>query len=145
MKGVDLAVYAAFEALGMEVKVRPVLLMGGTEAGGMPIEHLMRGELTEGKDYVESCLGLPTRADLLKEKSVYENYKELCDEDSEHGEFNEGFQELKREIGTDFFEVSLVGTDFHGIGIYIQDGDDMVKRKGHSVGQIGFANLVTLH
>ena len=56
-KGVDLAIFSVFHALGLKVGVHPIIQNKSETMGGLPAKDLMRGPTVPRRgDFVENCL-----------------------------------------------------------------------------------------
>ena len=82
-KGVDLAVFSVFHALGLNVGVHPIIENRSKSMGGLSVKELWRGPTVPRKgDYVENCL------EILEQQAAQDPYdfdpddEEDFDEDS---------------------------------------------------------------
>lgn len=97
-KGVDLAIYSVFQALGLTVGIHPIVKNKSKSMGGLSIQDLMGSPSQPDGDYVENCL----KAMALKEgdHTFYD-----CEYMSDEDEDGSGDKEERRTI---------VGTKLHG-------------------------------
>jgi len=126
-KGVDLAIYSVFQALGLKVGIHPTIENRSHNMGGLSAKDLMSpssrydGDL-DG-DYVENCLAaMDTRADQYcdKDEPDYYNERSYSGESEErttivgtklHGPtFDESYEEESEEVSPGTLE-SLEASD----------------------------------
>lgn len=113
-KGVDLAIFSVFHALGLKVGIHPIVYNRDARMGGLSSRELMEGPTVprEG-DFVENCLeNLSKRSKLLR-CSCYDAGINGYVDDSNEDEYPEDYD-------------TIVGTSFHGptFGESYEEGED---------------------
>lgn len=110
-KGVDLAIYSVFQALGLKVGIHPTIENRSQIMGGLSAKDLMKSSSRPDGDHVENCLAaMAPRPDPNWDEDDPDDYREdeYSDEEEErttivgtklHGPtFDESYEEESREV-----------------------------------------------